>query len=216
MWKVSKRGTERQTKSSHMIIGAVTIAVVVAFALGVLVGAAHGRRIAPGSTVPICRTSSLTLTTTGNVGAGNASYTIVFHNTGSQSCSMQGYPAVVASIESKPSVIAPGAGPWPQLEEIAQSTRESQAGGVIGSNEQLHRYRLPTVLLRARTGVASTTIDWGEQQPNPETKCWTVERFIVTPPRNFSTLILERGRLLCSQVFVSPIVPGRAGVLYLK
>jgi hypothetical protein len=109
--------------------GVVITAVVIAFVLGVLVGVSNHRRTATGSPVPVCRTSALKLTVTGNVGAGNASYTIAFHNASPQPCSMQGYPAVVAWIESKPLVIAPGARPWPQLVEIAQST---QAGGVIG------------------------------------------------------------------------------------
>ena len=212
MWNVSKRSAERRT--NFLILGAAT--TMIAFALGVWIGTSHGRRSVTGSPVPVCRTSALSLTVTGNVGAGNASYTIVFHNTGSQRCSMQGYPTVVASIESKPSVVAPGAGPWPKLEEIAQSTFESQSGGVIGSNKQMHHYRPPRVLLAAHTGVASTTIDWGEEQPNPETKCWTAKRFIVMPPGNFSTLILDRGGLLCSQVFVTPVVPGSFGVLRLK
>ncbi len=214
MWKFWERSAERRT--NVVIIGAATTTVVIAFALGVWVGASHGRRTLSGSPVPVCRTSALSLTTTGNVGAGTASYTIVFRNSGSQRCSMQGYPTVVASIESRPSVVAPGAGSWPTLEEIAQTTLESQAGGVIGSNKQEHRYRPPMVLLPAHTGVASTTIDWSEEQPNPETRCWTTKRFIVTPPRNLSALILDRGGLLCSQVFVTPIVPGRLGVLRLK
>jgi len=208
-----RKAAQRQTKSSLVISGVLITAVVIAFALGVWVGASNDRRAVTGSPAPVCRTSALMLTATGDVGAGNASYTIVFHNASPQLCSMQGYPAVVAWIESKPSVVAPGARPWPQLIEIAQST---QAGGVIGPNGQLRHFRPPVVLLRARTGVASTTIDWGEEQPNPETKCWTAKRFIVTPPRDFSALTLDRGGLLCSRVFVTPIVPGSSGVLRLK
>lgn len=213
MQKGWRKATQRQTKSSLVISGVVITAVVIVFVLGVWVGASNDRRTVTGLSVPVCRTSALKLTATGNVGAGNASYTIVFHNASPQPCSMQGYPAVVAWIESKPLVVAPGAGPWPQLVEIAQST---QAGGVIGSNGQLEHYRPPVVLLRARTGVASATIDWGEEQPNPETKCWTAKKFIVTPPRDFSALTLDRGGLLCSQVFVTPIAPGSSGGLRLK
>ena len=213
MQRVWRKAAKCQTESSLVIIGVVITVVVIAFALGVWVGASNGRRAVVGSPAPVCRTTALKLTATGDVGAGNASYTIVFHNASPQPCSMRGYPGVVAWIESRPSVVAPGARPWPQLVEIAQST---QAGGVIGSNGQLRHYRPPVVLLPARTGVASTTIDWGEEQPNPETKCWTAKRFIVTPPRDFSTLILDRGGLLCSQVFVTPIVPGSSGVLRLK
>lgn len=213
MQKFQRKTTQRLAKSNLVISGVVTAAVVIAFVLGVLVGASNHRRTAAGSPVPVCRTSALKLTATGNVGAGNASYTIVFHNASPQPCSMQGYPAVVAWIESKPLVVAPGARPWPQLVEIAQST---QAGGVIASNGQLEHYRPPVVLLNARTGVASTTIDWGEEQPNPETKCWTAKRFIVTPPGDFSALTLDRDGFLCSRVFVTPIVPGSSGVLRLK
>ena len=213
MQKGWRKATQRQTKSSLVISGVVITAVAIALVLGVLVGASNHRRTATGSAVPVCRTSALKLTATGNVGAGNASYTIVFHNANPQPCSMQGYPAIVAWIASKPLVVAPGARPWPQLVEIAQST---QAGGVIGSNGQLEHYRPPVVLLHASTGVASTTIDWGEEQPNPETKCWTAKRFNVTPPRDFAALTLDRGGVLCSRVFVTLIVPGSSGVLRLK
>ncbi len=213
MQKGRRKVAQRQTKSSLVISGVVITAVVIAFTLGVWVGTSNDRRAVTGSSVSVCRTSALMLTATGDVGAGNASYTIVFHNASPQPCSMQGYPDVIAWIESKPLVVAPGARPWPQLVEIAQST---QAGGVIGSNGQLEHYRPPVVLLRARTGVASTTIDWGEEQPNPETKCWTAKRFIVTPPGDFSALTLDRGGLLCSRVFVTPIVPGSSGLLRLK
>jgi hypothetical protein len=129
---------------------------------------------------------------------------------------MQGYPTVMASLENKPSVIAPGAGPWPQLVEIARKTIESQAGGVLGTIEQMRHYRLPTVLLPTRTGVASTTIDWGEEQANSETKCWTAEKFIITPPRDRADMTLKRAGFLCTETFVSPIVSGPTGVLRLK
>ncbi len=213
MRKRLRKAARRSTKSSPVVGSVVITAVVIAFALGVWVGTSTGRGAVAGSPAPVCRSSALMLTATGNVGAGNASYTIVFHNASPQPCSMRGYPTVVAWIESKPSVIAPGARPWPQLVEVAQST---QAGGVIGPNGQARHFRSPVVMLRARTGVASTTIDWGEEQPNPETKCWTAKRFFVTPPRDFSALILDRGGLLCSQVYVTPVVPGSSGVLRLK
>jgi hypothetical protein len=202
--------------SNFVVVAAVTVVVAVAVALGLSVGSVPSHRIASGATEPHCKTSLLTLTTTGEVGLGNASYTIVFHNIGPQSCSMRGYPTVMASLESKPSAVARGAGPRPQLVEIARKTIESQAGGVLGTIEQMRHYRLPTVLLPARTGVASTTIDWGEEQPNSGTKCWTAEKFIITPPRDRADMTLKREGFLCTEIFVSPIVPGRTGVLYLK
>jgi len=122
MRKGRSKAAKRQSRSSLVVIDVVITAVVVAFTFGSWVGTSNGRRSATGPPVPVCRTSALSLTATGNVGAGNSSYTIVFHNASPQLCSMQGYPAVVAWIESKPSVVAPGARPWPQLIEIAQST----------------------------------------------------------------------------------------------
>lgn len=201
---------------SNFVVAAATVVVAIAVALGLSVGSAPSRGIASGAIEPHCRTSSLRLTTTGEVGLGNASYTIVFHNIGPQSCSLRGYPTVMASLESKPSVVAPGAGPWPELVEIERKTIESQGGGVLGSIEQMRHYRLPKVLLRARTGVASATIDWGEEQPNSETKCWTAKKFVVTPPQNRADMTLKRGGFLCTEMFVSPIVPGPTGVLRLK
>jgi hypothetical protein len=97
-----------------------------------------------------CKTTALTLEASGEVGLGNASYTIAFRNVGSRSCVLRGYPAVVASLKSKPSVVAPGAAPWPKLEESAQRTQNSQAGGVFGTIKQLRHYVPPTVVLPPR------------------------------------------------------------------
>lgn len=172
----------RHSRSNVVVVGMVTIVVIAAVILGDSIGAMSSRHIADGSTGPICKTSELTLAASGNVGAGNASYAIDFRNARSQRCVLRGYPTIVASLESKPSVVAPGAAPWPKLEETAERTRNTQAGGVYGSNEQLRHNSLPKVWLLARTGVASVTVDWNEEQPNPETKCWTITKFSISLP----------------------------------
>lgn len=204
--------------SSHtkvkILVGIGTLAMVVVVNLGPWF-ALNGTGAATPNDLT-CKTTALTLEANGEVGLGNASYTIVFRNLGSRTCVLRGYPAVVASLKSKPSVVAPGAAPWPKLEESAQRTQNSQAGGVFGTIEQLRHYLPPTVVLPPGNGVASFTIDWNEEQPNPETKCWTAIHFSISPPEDDTALLLRNGGLLCSEIAVTPIVPGRTGSLHLR
>lgn len=146
MMGVRKHFTSSRGKSNALVASIVTIAVAVAVVLGVRLGNVSNGHAHVG---PRCEASSLTLTATGEVGLGNASYVIVFHNTSSKGCTLVGYPTVVAALKSKPAIVSPGAAPWLQLFAIARQSIEGQSGGIVGSIKQRMHYSLPTVLLAA-------------------------------------------------------------------
>ena len=168
-----------------------------------------------------CTTSSLKITASANGGLGHGAYVIEFHNVSAQRCKLAGYPRIVAPLVASTTRGAPGEiAPLPsQISIIARDELSGYAGGIIGSVTQMRRYAhsVPIISLSAHTGIASSAVEWIDMSPNQVTKCSTITHLLVTPPGQSRQVAIpiDAFGLLCSAMYVHPIVLGNSGFLNL-
>lgn len=160
------------------------------------------------SALPTCKSAALHLTTSSNAGLGHGSLIVVVHNQGNSACRMSGYPRVVtSSLGPLTSMFSPVFRGTSSLRAVAKDTISGYAGGL---NLPWHK-PLPVVTLRAKTGVSSFVVEWIEI--SSKKTCRSFARLYVTPPGASGAIRLDSPGLLCSALYVHPVVTGTTGSL---
>jgi hypothetical protein len=144
-----------------------------------------------GSGPAECKVGQLDISiTAGNAGAGHRSKVIVFRNTGSTRCVLQGYPGV-AALNSAGNQVAQ-----------AKRTTSGYLGGVASG-------KAPLVNL-APGQSASATVEALAFGPNGES-CTGYAGLLVTPPDETHSVRVDWGSDGCSDLQIHPVVPGTSG-----
>jgi uncharacterized protein DUF4232 len=128
--------------------------------------------------------------TAGDAGVGHRSKVVVFRNTGSTQCVLQGYPGIAA---------LDGAG-----DQVAQAKRTPSGylGGVASG-------KAPLVNL-APGQSASATVEALAFGPDGES-CTGYTGLLVTPPDETHSVRVAWGSDGCSDLQIHPVVPGTSG-----
>jgi hypothetical protein len=168
-----------------------------------------------------CTASSLKITASSNGGLGHGAYIIEFHNVSAHRCKLAGYPRIMAPLAAATTSTLPGEiTPLPsQISVVAKDEVNGYAGGINGSVRQMRRlaHRTPIISLPAHTGVASAVVEWTDESPNQATACSTIAHLLITPPgqRRQVAVPVDAFGILCSAMYVHPILPGTSGFLNL-
>ena len=149
---------------------------------------------APPSTTPVepaqfCRLSELTVSAGQGGGAAGTIYaTILFRNTGSRTCQLQGYPGVAG-------LNAAG-------QQIAQAVRTPGSNGSNGS-----------VAVTLAPGVTVSAAVSGSDVPvGGATACADFTSLLVTPPGETRSTVVTLQLPGCSGLKVRPVVAGTSGM----
>jgi hypothetical protein len=154
-------------------------------------GGGYGGGTGNGSGPRECKLAQLDVTITeGSAGSTHRSKIILFRNTGSARCVLQGYPGV-AALDSTGKQI-----------EQAKRTPAGYLGGVASG-------KTPLVNL-APGGTASATVEALATGPNGES-CTGYAGLLVTPPDETHSVRLDWGSDGCSSLQIHPVVPGTSG-----
>ena len=134
-------------------------------------------------------------------GLGHIAYDIKMRNTSQLSCTLSGYPVVVAPLSGA----VPSGGP-----KVARASDQMSgySGGIYGSTKRMKVYErhLPVVVLRPH-GYASVVVEYGDMV---RAGCPTLTKFVVTLPqggRAETFTVSVRGDL-CTRLVVHPILSG--------
>ena len=149
---------------------------------------------APPSTTPVepaqfCRLGELSVSAGQGGGAAGTIYgTILFRNTGSRTCELQGYPGVAG-------LNAAG-------QQIAQAVRTPGANGSNG-----------TVAVTLAPGVTASAAVSGSDVPvGGATACADFTSLLVTPPGETRSTVVALKLPGCSGLKVRPVVVGTSGM----
>ena len=151
-----------------------------------------------GSGTPACANGQLSVHyVSAGVGLGHEGYILTFTNTGSSSCSVQGYPGAAVTDHFDKAV-------------VLNATR-SQTGYLGG------QYPSPAPITLAPGGVASTVIEWLDAPLNGQTpvgaNCPGMDdgKLLITPPNTTASTAFNAPADLCADFSVHPLIPGSAG-----
>jgi Protein of unknown function (DUF4232) len=144
-----------------------------------------------------CTAAGLKVTNvSAGVGAGHTGWIVVFTNTGSVPCSVEGYP---------------GAGVTDTPGQVVLNATRSQSGYLGG------QYSSPATIVLQPGGAASTVLEWVDFPPNGETpvgaNCPGMDsgKVLITPPNTRQSTPFPAPANLCADFMVHPLVPGTSG-----
>ncbi|HEY5265990.1 MAG TPA: DUF4232 domain-containing protein [Acidimicrobiales bacterium] len=158
----------------------------------------------PGSTVwagatAVARCRDTQLATTGVEASGAAvttGWVVRYKNVSATACTLTGYPNIVGvNFETGKSFAA-----------------THRRNGYIGGWQRSYSGKpkpLPTVVLTARGGVASSMVEYLGASPAPS--CPIVTSLWVNVPGGARPFVLKVSTVVCGQFNANPIVPGNAG-----
>jgi len=155
----------------------------------------------------VCPLHSLAISLpSSGAGLGHIAYDIKMRNTSRLSCTLSGYPVVVAPLTRA----APNGAPTVAR---ASDQMSGYSGGIYGSTKKMKVYErhLPVVVLRPH-GYASVVVEYGDLV---RAGCPTYTKFVVTLPqggRAETFTVPARGEL-CTRLVVHPILSGFTGSL---
>ena len=166
------------------------------------IGEAH---VSAASPTGRCRDSQITAVAAQLPGAAvSGGWVIRYRNNSSSTCTLSGYPIVVALVGAT----GPG--------EVAAHIRNGALGGFFGRGSGGHN-SLPTVLLHGRISVASSVVEFVSaataQSPCPENKRLPLlfNTIWVNLPGGERPFALTVSMLVCAYLAATPIVPGDTG-----
>ncbi len=148
----------------------------------------------PPSTTPVepaqyCRLSELTLSAGQGGGAAGTIYgTILFRNSGSRTCELQGYPGVAGLNSSG--------------QQIAQAVRVPGQGGGNGSQ----------AVTLAPGATVSAAVSGTDVPVGGATACADFTSLLVTPPGETHSTVVTLKLPGCSGLKVYPVVAGTTGM----
>lgn len=186
---------------------------------GFVVAAAH-EALADATTVHTCLMSSLQVSAINGDGLHHGVELIRFKNLSEHTCTLRGYPeieAVLLSGKAPKNLVgmyhssAPGSLLRASHVEMSWAGGVNWATGVYPSPAAQKAFVPPVIRLRARTGVASTTLNWVDG-PNSGT-CPAFEAIRIGLAGEFVVRPLGLGFAdpLCYEFDVTPIVRGSQG-----
>lgn len=147
--------------------------------------------------VSACTGTELKVTTvSAGAGLGHVGWILVFTNTGSAPCSVEGYPG--AGVTDRPGDV------------VLNATR--QQTGYLGG-----QYPRPAALVLKPGGTASTVLEWLDSPPNGETpvgaNCPGMDggKVLITAPNTRQSTPFPAPGNLCTGFEVHPLVAGTAG-----
>jgi hypothetical protein len=152
---------------------------------------------ADAAALPRCRDTQLAITGVEAPGAAvTAGWIVRYMNVAASACTLTGYPNIVAVnfVTGKSFAAA------------------HQRNGSIGGWRRSYSGQpkaLPTVVLRARKGVASSMVEYLGASPAPS--CPIVTSLWVNVPGGTRPFVLKVSTLVCGYFSANPIVPGTAG-----
>jgi hypothetical protein len=154
-------------------------------------GGGSGAGTGAGTVPAECPIGKLDIRITGGDAAvGNRSRIIVFRNTGTKTCVLQGYPGV-AALDSRGHQVAQ-----------AQRTLNGYLGGV--------RTGKPLLVWLAPGKAASAMVEAAAFRANGAS-CTGYAGLLVTPPDETHSARLSWGSDGCSHLQIHPVVPGTTG-----
>jgi hypothetical protein len=163
-------------------------------------GAATGTQSTGGATTEgtaACTDSGLKIASvSAGAGAGHTGWILVFTNTGSAPCSIEGYP---------------GAGVTDTPGQVVLNATRSQSGYLGG------QYPSPATIVLGPGEAASTVLEWLDAPLNGETpvgaNCPGMDsgKVLITPPNTRQSTPFPAPANLCADFVVHPLVPGISG-----
>jgi len=158
-----------------------------------------------------CTLSSLKITQTSNGGLGHQWLILLVQNQSDSSCKLSGYLSINVLLGSGPFSNQNGAAKRSRAGSHVSATDQfSVYGGGISSEVPGTRLALPVVSLRPRDGSASSILGWSGEGGGRACPWF---RSITVGWRGSYANLRVGPDLLCSQIFVTPIVPGTTGDL---
>jgi hypothetical protein len=149
--------------------------------------------------MPRCRDTQLVVTgVQANGAAVTDGWVVRYKNASATACTLEGYPNVV---------------------EMIFATGKSQAAkrehfGYIGGWQRSRigaPKSLPTVVLRARTGVASSMVEWVSTGTAQGSSCPVFTSLWVNVPGGTRAYVMKSWMLVCTYLEANPFVPGDVG-----
>lgn len=211
-------------KSRRVQGGTLVLAMALTLLSGVAVSgiSAVASSDAVAAAVPMCKLSSLAVSASNGDGLHHGVELIRFQNVGRTACTLRGYPQVEALLLSgkTPSNLVgmyhaspPGATLRATPVEMSWAGGVNWSTGVYPSAAAQRAFVPPTIVLRARTGEASSTLNWTDG-PNAGTcPAFSQIRIGLGGGSIVRPLGLGRADPLCYEFDVTPIVRGVTGAM---
>jgi hypothetical protein len=148
----------------------------------------------PSTTVrtPHCTFAQLTVSATGNSGAGHIGVVLRFKNTGAQTCKLVGYPGV-AGLDARGT-------------QVIQATRT--LNGYLGG---IPTGQLPPVVTLTTDQSASAIVEGSDVTQANARGCETYPKLLVTPPNTTQSVTINMSMPGCAVVQIHPVVAGTGG-----
>jgi hypothetical protein len=180
---------------------------------------------ASASTIRSCASSSLEISATNGDGLHHGVEFITFKNVSHRVCTLRGYPeieAVLLSGKTPKNLVGmyhssrPGSHLRAGDVEMAWAGGVNSSTGVYPSASAQKAFVPPVFSLRAKSGTASSTLNWVDG-PNSGT-CPAFEEIRIGVAGSFVTRPLGLGFAdpLCYEFAVTPIVRGTTGAMNIK
>lgn len=177
--------------------GGSTSAAATGGQTGASTSASANATSAGNSGTAACTDAHLKVTTaSAGVGAGHVGWIVVFTNTGSASCSIEGYP---------------GAGVTDQPGQVVLNAEREQFGYLGG------QYPSPAAIVLAPGKAASTLIEWVDAPTNGQApvgaNCPGMDggKVLITPPNTTQSTAFPAPGNLCALFEVHPLISGSSG-----
>jgi len=185
-------------------IRSLALALLVALTGSLVTATTVGATRSDAAGLPRCRDTQIAITGTQLPGAAvSGGWVLRYRNVSSSACTLSGYPVVVGVVSAT------------GKSEMAKRARS----GALGGWEQRHPGApkpLPIVVLRARTGVASSVVEFvagataQSSCPNDSRPLW-FHALWVNVPGGTRPFVLKVSMVVCSHFDANPIVPGATG-----
>lgn len=215
-----RKARRRRLAVGAVVLTAVTVAAGVSYGLVSNIGR---RTVRSGATsqpeaslIPKCALSALRVSVRNGDGLHHGVEFISFSNSGRTSCSISGFPSVEAVLDS-------GEAPHNEVgiyspsplgaRKRATDAESSWAGGVDVGDAAPKTFVAPVIVLKAHSGVASSTLNWIDG-PNGNATCPAFSTISIGIGGKSVTRFVRAYEPLCYEFVVTPIVAGNTGSMF--
>jgi hypothetical protein len=180
---------------------------------------------AHASAVPTCQDSSLKISAMNGDGLHHGVEFITFQNLSNHTCTLRGYPvveAILLSGKAPKNLIGMYHSSPPRSIRRATDAQMAWAGGVITSDglypsaAAQKAFVPPLIALEAKSGTASSTLNWVDGPNSGTCPAFTGIRIAVDGGSVTRPLGLGFADPLCYEFAVTPIVRGSSGSMSVK
>lgn len=168
--------------------------------------------------IPVCTNSSLRISVQNGDGLHHGVELLTFANVSRSACKLAGYPVVKAILDSAkgPSrldgMYAPAR---PNSFKSADNVQYAWAGGIDSGDAPVKNFVAPTIVLGARAGVATSTLNWIDG-PNGSATCPAFTDIVIDVGGGSLRRLVRPYEPLCYEFSVTPIVQGTTGSMFVK